>query len=310
MSDQRTIAERNPPVCNQNISEAHPGSQGESLFSIKNHKRSYVFKVYDNYVEFTPPTGTTDTHFTHESKRGIIKSFSPRSRFRLFALLAKIKDIKSSNAIFVTLTYHYGFKGDDRAAQKDLHNFLSRLRNFDNNVQYIWRLEYQDRGAPHFHFILFPGSSYNSNDHEKYVSSLSLLWHNIADPTSNAHAKYGFKECKITNYRKACAYLSKYIAKLPRFNPDVLSAKQWGNSRDLPIVFESIHFCNEQYAMSVIEELRRWFAKNGKERYCTPEYFNVTRPQGVFISKDDFSKLLESMTYKVCVSDCIPLGFS
>ncbi|GAI56744.1 unnamed protein product [marine sediment metagenome] len=96
---------------------------------------------------------------TFERKpRGKITHFSKMSRFRLFELLAKIDNKLDYQPIFVTLTYHHGHQNSKNSTKSQLHNFLTQLRNFDPFVQFIWRIELQSRGAPHYHLIIFPST--------------------------------------------------------------------------------------------------------------------------------------------------------
>jgi len=298
-----------PALVKDNLTSEHHSVKDNFLFSNKNHKRKYVFQVYENYVEFTPPPIRFSQKNYTCSPRGTITTFTPRSRFRLFALLGKLKKIDNLNSIFVTLTYHYGYKGEEKKAQKDLHLFLARVRLFDPEIQYIWRIEFQKRGAPHFHFIILPGKNIKDLGHVKYSNHLNIVWHSIADPDSKAHAKYGFKVVAITDYLKACAYLSKYIAKLSDNFAGCLNSKHWGNSRDLPIFeYENIT-CIKERASVIIESIRKWLLRNGKQAYASPVFFNTDRPQGIFISKTEFETILLSVSGTMCDFNEGPDGF-
>jgi len=298
-----------PALVKENLTDDHQSVKGNFLFSNKNHKRKYVFEIYENYVSYTPPTRSPFFKNYVGSHRGEIKTFSPRSRFRLFVLLGKMDHVDNLQAIFVTLTYHYGYRGEERKAQIDFHNYLTRLRLYDPDVQYIWRIELQKRNAPHFHMIILPGKHHAYFGDNKYVASLNILWHTISDPTSRAHEKYGFKVVPITNYTKACAYLSKYIAKYDVNSPSSGSYKHWGNSRNLPISEPSSHTCIRENAYLVIEEIRRWLLKNGKSKYSSEEYFNIHRPQGIFINISDFENILRIVSTQTCVFKDGPDGF-
>lgn len=266
-------------------------SQENSSFSIKNHKRKYVFKIYDNFVEFTPPPVSSTPFPRKHSTRSTIKTFSSRSRFRLFSLLAKIDRIHTRNALFVTLTYHNNYTDFDRKGQVDFHNFLTQYRNYDPGVQYIWRIELQKRGAPHFHLIIFPGLKYNPKKVSKYKRHFNLLWHNVADKDSSSHLKYGCDFVKIHNYRKACAYLSKYIAKVADCGTNDVHGKHWGNSRNLPTVCLNEFTCIRPMAQEIIKRLRLWLLEKGKNNYESDKFFNIHRPQSIFISIDEFEQL-------------------
>lgn len=272
--------------------------QEKSFFSNKYHKRYYSFKVYENCVEFNPPVSNNPTSTCKIKKRGRIFTFTKRSRFRLFRILSKIDSIDERNCMFFTLTYHYGFKKSPEKFQLDLHNFLTRVRLFDPGCQYIWRLEFQKRGAPHFHFIFFPNNIYSYSDHKKYIKNLSKIWHSISDPDSKAHSKYGFKLDMINNYSKACAYLSKYIAKVNDSFVCHVGFKHYGNSHNLPCHCFSDINCSVEVARVVIEKLRKWLVKKGKNSYIYDVYFNIDRPQTIFIHNIEFDSIFSSIMNK------------
>lgn len=84
--------------------------------------------------------------------RGTIRGFSRNSRSRLLKLIGSIRR-NSESPIFVTLTYPCKFP-DVARAKRDLKIFCQRLiRRFGVGV--IWKLEPQERGAPHFHLLVW-----------------------------------------------------------------------------------------------------------------------------------------------------------
>lgn len=81
--------------------------------------------------------------------RGAVKHFSSSSRSRLVQLCANNSE---KFRYFVTLTYHEIMQ-DGRLAKKHLNRFLTSLRRAGAHL-YIWILEFQERGAIHFHVWL------------------------------------------------------------------------------------------------------------------------------------------------------------
>ena len=104
----------------------------------------------------------------------------------------------------VTLTYGKDYP-DDHETKKHLDVFLKRLRRKYKDFQYVWVIEKQKRGAPHFH-ILTPF----------YVDKawLNNAWNEIAN-TWQISAGYE-KQNLLPNVIKvdnAGAYMSKYLSK-------------------------------------------------------------------------------------------------
>lgn len=84
-------------------------------------------------------------------KRGNVTHFSDGSRRRLMKKMARLK---ANKAIFVTLTYPAAFPHAD-IAQQHLKAYLQRFRYHFPKASAVWRLEYQKRGAPHFHILFY-----------------------------------------------------------------------------------------------------------------------------------------------------------
>lgn len=83
--------------------------------------------------------------------RGEIRTFSQRSRLRLLFI------VKNCNANFksmLTVTYPAEFPRDGRQVKRDLDVLKKWLQRRVHGILGIWFLEFQKRGAPHFHFLL------------------------------------------------------------------------------------------------------------------------------------------------------------
>jgi len=88
------------------------------------------------------------------AKRGKIEGFSDASRNRLLEKFARFK--RPAHTTFVTLTYPADFPSPDEA-KDNLRAFLERIRRREDcaNTSGVWRIELQERGAPHFHILFF-----------------------------------------------------------------------------------------------------------------------------------------------------------
>lgn len=80
-----------------------------------------------------------------------IRFFSSRSRARLAWL---VSETSVQFVTFSTLTYPSVFPSDGRQVKRHLNNFLTKLRQKFPGVNYLWFIEFQRRGAPHFHILL------------------------------------------------------------------------------------------------------------------------------------------------------------
>ena len=98
-----------------------------------------------------------DDGFRPKARRGTVEKFTIGSRMRLLRLLARLRvdplNGYRSNVSFLTLTTKAMLH--PRLAKRCLQIWLKRLRRSYPSVAAVWRMEYQKRGAPHFHLILF-----------------------------------------------------------------------------------------------------------------------------------------------------------
>jgi len=80
-----------------------------------------------------------------------IREFSYRSRNRL---LFWVKNCDVDFKSMLTITYPADFPRDGRQVKRDLATILKNLKHHYRGLRGIWFLEFQKRGAPHFHLLL------------------------------------------------------------------------------------------------------------------------------------------------------------
>jgi len=83
--------------------------------------------------------------------RGDVHGLSRAARSRLMKLLNKVAWGESHNK-FITLTYPADFPTVD-VSKDHLRAFLERVRRAHPDAAVIWKLEFQKRGAPHYHLV-------------------------------------------------------------------------------------------------------------------------------------------------------------
>lgn len=98
-------------------------------------------------TQFMQPSATT------AGRRGAIAEFSYASRSRM---LRQLKECEFSfkPKSFITLTYPSEFPTDGRTVKAHFKRLLDRLQRKFPRIQIFWFLEFQERGAPHFHAYL------------------------------------------------------------------------------------------------------------------------------------------------------------
>lgn len=155
-------------------------------------------------------------------KRSKIIKFSKRSARRLRHLIRNTEDMWR---VFITLTYPENYPGNGRETKAHLNAFLQYLRR--KGIKSVWVLEFQSRGAPHYHII---ASGHIQKD------DIAGRWYRIVGSGDEKHLRAGTRIESIKSKRHLYGYLLSYIRKLDQKTPpegfeDV--GRFWGSSRNL-----------------------------------------------------------------------------
>jgi hypothetical protein len=140
-------------------------------------------------------------------KRGDIQVFSAGSRYRLFRLLHQLTFDKVT---FMTLTYPNEFPTDARVYKANLKEFHRKFEIEYPGVQGVWRLEFQERGAPHFHIMWLDWQPKDDGEAQ-------WIWKSTCHTWDMAHELLGVDIRVVTdNTQQALIafYMAKYIAKI------------------------------------------------------------------------------------------------
>lgn len=198
--------------------------------------------------------------------RGVITGFSAASRKRLIDLVNLWRN--TDDMVFVTLTYHNDWSEDWRDWKRQLDNFIKRLRYHYPDARGVWRLEYQKRGAPHFHLMIAGMPDLLQG----IIKDVTEWWGEIAHAESEYHGLYATKCERIQNRRKANYYVSKYVAKIEENAPENQAAgRMWGRFGDIdtdeiviPMLVENL-IAIRSYIELVLETVGHKYAHRLKE---------------------------------------------
>jgi hypothetical protein len=149
-----------------------------------------------------------------KKERGCIHGFSARARGRMVRLLAMLR--RDSLPVFVTLTYPRVWNDDYRQWKRNLHAFAEWLRRWSNGrASAVWKLELQDRSAPHFHLLVYgvPFIPYQL---------LARVWYRIVGSGDVNHLMAGTSVEAIRSRRGVMSYASKRYM-----------GKEWDSERSL-----------------------------------------------------------------------------
>lgn len=170
-------------------------------------------------------------NYWQPKKRGKINGFSRASRLRMLEKMAGLNLKKLDTLpLLITLTYPADFPEDWRTVKAHMVAFRKRLLRKWPKAAGVWKLERQQRGAPHVHLMLYNVAFLPHR-------WLAVAWHMIAAPKSPEHLRAGTQVQRCRSHRQAMCYAAKYLGK-PSGGGDTESwGRRWGiwNARFLPL---------------------------------------------------------------------------
>lgn len=163
------------------------------------------------------PAGHKRAGTFKDRKRVEVSAFTRASRFRL---QKRVRELEARLRVFARLSYPAIYPSDGRIVKRHWATFVKRLFRYmdvtkrDDGKYYardgrlfsvLWFFEFQDRGAPHFHFLC---------THYIPKGWLANAWYEIVGSGDENHFKYGTRIEKFDGDRRKLAwYAGKYAAK-------------------------------------------------------------------------------------------------
>ena len=145
-------------------------------------------------------------------KRKPIDGFSPSARRRLMAMIAGVRR-DAPLPMFITLTYPEVFP-DPKTSKRHLDTFFKRFKRAFPAGGSIWKLEPQQRGAPHFHIMTW------GCDLLQVMQFVPQAWFEIAGSNDQKHLMWhcgelGNQHCvqQVRKFEGVRSYASKYLGK-------------------------------------------------------------------------------------------------
>jgi len=204
-------------------------------------------------------------------KRGKVKGFSFASRRRLMYTIAKIR-LDADLPAFVTLTYPNKFPSP-MESKKHIDIFRKKLLRAFPQIGYIWKLEPQERGAPHYHLMTWGVSV------EKLFSFIPYAWHDIAGGGDENHLFWHLgllrnEPCvtQVKSRNGVMRYASKYLGKT--FDvagwDEIYPGRFWAvvQKENIPFGVECVHEISKKQAEHIIRYQRR-FSKMKSRNYSS-----------------------------------------
>jgi len=187
-----------------------------TLTGLEIYKQDTVVKFKGNRKpKDAPSTRTTITQLSEKSRRRLAFTAS------------------NANADFstmLTITYPKVYPRSGKEVKRHLNAFLTDLRRIFPKVKYLWFLEFQKRGAPHFHILI----DYHLIELEPCRIWASQAWARIVNSGDEKHVLAGINWRHVRDKDGAARYAIKYSMKphqkwVPKDYQDV--GRFWGTSR-------------------------------------------------------------------------------
>jgi len=165
--------------------------------------------------------------------RGEIKNWSLRSRQRL-AFVAANTD--ANFRTMITLTYPQIYSNDGQRIKRDLDTFLKWLRRETAGCSYLWFLEFQKRGAPHYHILIDWPMPRTRQGEREVRFRVAATWYRIVGSGDAKHLAAGTRTERVRKDDGAKRYAVKYALKMEQkaVPPAYRNVgRLWGASRDV-----------------------------------------------------------------------------
>jgi hypothetical protein len=200
-------------------------------------------------------------------KRGEITQFSSASRRRLMRLMAQVdRTACRRKPLFITLTYPREYPTSSTVYKSHLRRFLLAFGRRYPHTPIIWRLEYQERGAPHYHLMVFT---------PWFISWrwVAKAWYEATGRADYLTLVAGTETRAVRSWRGVMSYAAKYMSKSKPLPEGQRPGRLWGVHcrKDLPIRLHVIQLDWSHFG-ALQAWLWEWHAGQGREvlhRYRT-----------------------------------------
>ncbi len=238
------------------------------------------------------------------SPRGEIIEYSSSSQ-RRFEMVAR--NVCDKLGVFITLTYPMSYPMNGTLVKSHLHLFLIYLQR--KGYQYLWTLEFQERGAPHFHVLV-----------DKHIPHqwVAKTWYEIVGSKDEKHLKAGTKVEAVRDRSRMGWYITSYMKKWQqKIVPEEYRkvGRFWGRSRKLLEIRKEIYYGYTK-PMNLFRKQQRVFrkwtlskTKNWKKKKFKNPYVMKNACLNI-VKADVIGKILYDKNIHTYITDSDSLGLS
>jgi hypothetical protein len=224
----------------------------------KSHNRpfgSITFLRGAGFAKVVTPSESRERPSGATAKRAEVSCFSDRSRQRLRIKIASV--CRSEPPLFCTLTYPAEWTWDAKLWKRHLKIFSQRFLRRWPSAGFIWKLEFQKRGAPHFHPFVWGIADDQLRDFRHWISD---VWNEIAGDGDPNHLLAGTSVEQMRNPGAAIRYVSGYASKTDQTRPGEKVGRYWGVVGRNKIPWGKVETVNldQEQSKIVVRTMRRY----------------------------------------------------
>jgi len=175
--------------------------------------KKFQLSINNFRLTLTNPNGFTYPGNNSPKLRSTVQTFSHASARRMKNFLSEISYKSYPTKFFFTCTFHNIYPLDKEGLHSYLIKMVKAIEYHFEECSIIWRIELQEREAPHFHFIvLFP---YKRSSKEVIIlgGRLKRIWGNLTKKINYFSYTAGSDLRQLYTVDKVMSYISKYMAK-------------------------------------------------------------------------------------------------
>jgi hypothetical protein len=170
--------------------------------------------------------------------RGKILEWSSSSRRNMRKFMGGLKLGAIDGALMVALTYPGEFPPPDSYSiyKGHLRAFKARFTREFPHGAFVWKLEFQKRGAAHYHLVVF-GLGEGQAALQAWRKWVDRAWYEVVGSGDERHLRSGVKSDFVRSRGGAVGYLVSYLADDDQTRPGDHTGRYWGlcNKKALPL---------------------------------------------------------------------------
>lgn len=258
---------------------------------------SYLLEVRGSYCRVRIFKGTKGQKLGG-GIRGEIQEFSKQSARRLRYF---IFSLDSPPKLFITLTYPEDYPPVIRT-KIHLDKFFTYLKRWliRRKIKYsaIWKLEFQKRGAPHYHILMYTDYEFTYSELTLLRNFISHIWYFVVGSGDEKHLKAGTQVKVVKSKRELVSYVTKYVAKPEQGNGEK-TGRFWGVRcrENLPIAQSQLVYLNRSEYIALRRLVKRWLKRFGSRSRSYARYIvKKARGFGIIIDCSFLQSLLRFVT--------------